>query len=482
MRVMNIEWTWVRQATTFMVGWVVTCASYAQIPDLSQVGNEARRSMEMACNTDRVLNGAAAYARCLDRQLQQYSQGPTIPDLSRYGNEARRSMEMACNTDRVLNGAAAYAKCLSRQTAQYQAGAAIPDLTRYSSEIRRSMEMACNTDRVLNGAAAYARCLDKQIADLRAMENTTGRAQAGTAPRPNPSAIDQEQRNIEAEQRRQEAEKERLLQQRLEIERRRQVAEKEKLEQNARLLAEERKRLEQLAATQPALRRTALVIGNAAYRINPLRNPVNDSTDMARALRESGFEVIEVANATLPQLRTAARQFADKLAASEVALIYFSGHGVEMRGRNYLIPVNADIQREFEVADQAYDATQFVEMMESVRGPNGQRVNILIIDACRNNDLPKSWRAVGAGLARMEAPAGTFIAFATAPGKVAADGTSRNSPFTRHLLTAMRQPNQPIEQVFKSVRRAVMEETAGLQVPWENSSLVGDFYFKVTRP
>ena len=228
-------------------------------------------------------------------------------------------------------------------------------------------------------------------------------------------------------------------------------------------------------------RRVALVIGNATYKVNPLKNPANDSTDMARSLRSVGFEVIEANNTTLAQMREVTRRFADKLGNSDVGLVYYSGHGVEVKGKNYLIPVNADIKREYEVVDQAFDASQFLEMMDNIRGPNNKRVNILIVDACRNNELQKSWRSTNNGLARMDAPGGTFISFATAPGRVAADGVGRNSPYTKHLLQALKQPNVPIEQVFKVVRRNVMEETKGEQIPWENSSLVGDFYFTVQR-
>jgi TonB family protein len=228
-------------------------------------------------------------------------------------------------------------------------------------------------------------------------------------------------------------------------------------------------------------RRVALVIGNATYKVNPLKNPVNDSNDMARSLRSVGFDVIEVNNATLVQMREATRRFADNLLNSDVGLVYYSGHGVEVRGKNYLIPVNADIKREYEVVDQAFDASQFLEMMDNIRGPNNKRVNILIVDACRNNELQRSWRSTTNGLARMDAPGGTFISFATAPGRVASDGVGRNSPYTKHLLQALKQPNMPIEQVFKVVRRNVMDETKGEQIPWENSSLVGDFFFTVRQ-
>ena len=257
-------------------------------------------------------------------------------------------------------------------------------------------------------------------------------------------------------------------------------------ERKKRQELEDQLRIAQQQSTKPATsyeleRRVALVIGNATYKVNPLKNPVNDSTDMARSLRSVGFDVIEANNTTLAQMREATRRFADKLGNSEVGLVYYSGHGVEVKGKNYLIPVNADIKREYEVVDQAFDASQFLEMMDNIRGPNNKRVNILIVDACRNNELQKSWRSTNNGLARMDAPGGTFISFATAPGRVAADGVGRNSPYTKHLLQALKQPNVPIEQVFKVVRRNVMEETKGEQIPWENSSLVGDFYFTVAR-
>ena len=267
--------------------------------------------------------------------------------------------------------------------------------------------------------------------------------------------------------------------------------------ENLRAEAEQAKRKQaeleaQLAAVQQAPaeptvsirtqgKRVALVIGNAKYKFNPLNNPVNDATDMAASLRSVGFDVIEVKDATLKQMREATRRFADKLEVSDVGLVYYSGHGIEVKGTNYLIPVNADIRREYEVVDQAFDASNLLRMMESLQGSVKKRVNILIVDACRNNDLPKSWRSTNNGLARMDAPAGSFISFATAPGQVASDGNGRNSPYTKHLLNALKQPNVPIEQVFKQVRRNVMDETGGEQVPWENSSLIGDFYFTVAR-
>lgn len=238
----------------------------------------------------------------------------------------------------------------------------------------------------------------------------------------------------------------------------RDLAEKLKAARNERLAAEaalaesQKERSEAESAQSLALqsgtvngpktspgKRIALVIGNSAYLSQPLANPVNDSADMAKTLRSRGFKVIERTNVSLNEMRRAAREFSEELVSSDAALFYFAGHGVEVSGRNYLVPVGADIEKELEVADQAYDATQITEMMQSIPSASGQRVNILIVDACRNNPLTRSWRSAGKGLAKMDAPTGTIIAFSTAPGRVVADGKGRNSPFTKHLTNGDRK-------------------------------------------
>lgn len=235
-------------------------------------------------------------------------------------------------------------------------------------------------------------------------------------------------------------------------------------------------------AAQRAERRVALVIGNAQYKSSPLENSVNDATDIDQALKRFGFQTTFLRNASLGQMREATRRFADQLTNADVALIYFAGHGVESKNKNYMIPVNADLKFEYELADQAYDAAAWLEMLEMIKSNNAERVNIVILDACRNNNLIGS-RSLNRGLARMDAPTGTFLSYATAPGKVAADGGKgeRNSPFTKNLLKAIQQPGQPIEEVFKEVRRNVTRETNGAQVPWESTSLTGFFSFRQTR-
>lgn len=225
--------------------------------------------------------------------------------------------------------------------------------------------------------------------------------------------------------------------------------------------------------------RLALVIGNNNYKSKPLKNSRNDADDISRSLKKSGFSVIDLRDATLPQMRTAVRQFGDRLLKSNVGLVYYSGHGVEVKGRNYFIPVNADIQREDEISDQGLDVSLVLEKMSTA----GNGVNILIVDACRDDPFGRSFRSSSKGLASMDAPRGTIIAYSTSPGKVAFDGDpkDRNSPYTKHLVKAMQSPNKPIEQVFKEVRRAVQNETKDQQTPWENTSLSGDFYFNTQK-
>ena len=235
----------------------------------------------------------------------------------------------------------------------------------------------------------------------------------------------------------------------------------------------------EVVANVPLEKRIALVIGNAKYPSSPLRNPINDANDISNALKQSGFEVIDVRDANLQQMRSAVRNFGDRLIKSDVGLVYYSGHGIESKGRNYFIPVNTDIQRDDEIADQAFDLSLILEKMTTA----GKGVNILIVDACRNDPMTRSFRSTSKGLAAIDAPKGTIIAYSTSPGKVASDGDpkARNSPYTKFLLQAMQVPNKPIEMVFKEVRRNVQNETKNNQTPWENTSLSGDFYFKIQR-
>jgi hypothetical protein len=226
------------------------------------------------------------------------------------------------------------------------------------------------------------------------------------------------------------------------------------------------------AAATPE-QRIALVIGNGQYKDAPLLNPVNDARAIAKALARSGFRVVQKEDVGRAEMQAALREFGDALRKGGVGLFYFAGHGVQAKGRNFLIPVDADIQREDEVAYNSVDANQVLDKMEAANN----RLNIVILDACRNNPFARSFRSSGAGLAQMDAPVGTFIAFATAPGSVASDGQGKNGLYTQHLLRAILRPGMKIEDVFKEVRAGVRRDSNGRQVPWENTSLEGDFVF-----
>ena len=231
------------------------------------------------------------------------------------------------------------------------------------------------------------------------------------------------------------------------------------------------------AGAVPVEPRTALVVGNGAYGESPLRNPANDARDMAVKLRELGFEVIERLDADRQTMRQALREFEQQLRQRRgVGLFYYAGHGVQLKGQNYLIPIGVDIRQEFEIPDEGVDADAVLRAMESA----GNGLNIVILDACRNNPFARSLGS--RGLARMEGPIGTFIAYATAPGSISKDGTGRNSPYTQNLLAAMSRPGLSLEQVFKQVLIGVERDTEGSQVPWVASSLRGDFYFLPPAP
>lgn len=228
-----------------------------------------------------------------------------------------------------------------------------------------------------------------------------------------------------------------------------------------------------ISANQDSQKRIALLIGNATYTTSPLANPVNDVRGMATALRKAGFTVIKHENLNFRQMREAVRDFGEKLSKDQVGLFYYSGHGVQVDGRNYLIPVNSDIKYEDEVASSALDAEMVLAKLESAKN----KLNIVVLDACRDSPLGRRTRTSTKGLSNMNAASGTMIAFSTAPGQVALDGKGSNSPYTKHLISAIQKEGLLLEQVFKEVRGNVMKDTNGTQVPWENSSILGDFYF-----
>jgi hypothetical protein len=230
------------------------------------------------------------------------------------------------------------------------------------------------------------------------------------------------------------------------------------------------------ACAAPSEPRFALVIGNSAYRnAPPLKNPINDAREMAKALQELGFSVIRVENGTKQQLDHAIGQFSAKLAQGSVGLFYYSGHGIQENGHNYMIPVDAELAHESSVMLETVDIDVVLQLMNMAQ----TRLNLVILDACRSNPFERRFRALGRGLAPIDqAPQGTLVAYSTSPGKVAFDGDGANGLYTAELLKAIRVPGLKVEEVFKTVRIAVSKASDEDQIPWEMSSLTGDFYFR----
>lgn len=224
--------------------------------------------------------------------------------------------------------------------------------------------------------------------------------------------------------------------------------------------------------------RIALVIGNSAYKTAPLKNPAKDARDMAGLLKSLGFKVTLKVDAGVKEMEEAVRQFGQDLRQGGVGLFYFAGHGLQVQGSNYLVPVDAKIQTESDVRFECVDAGRVLGKMEDA----GNTLNIVVLDACRNNPFSRGFRSAERGLAEMRAPTGSLIAYATAPGSVASDGSGDNGIYTKHLLQTMRTPGLPITDVFMRVRMGVVAETGKKQVPWESSSLTGYFYLAGTTP
>jgi len=230
-----------------------------------------------------------------------------------------------------------------------------------------------------------------------------------------------------------------------------------------------------LPGSNTAYDRVALVIGNSKYPlIGELKNPDHDAKDIAEALRKLNFNVTVKLDADQEEMENAIIEFGKKIKKDSVALFYYAGHGVQMEGNNYLIPVQSGIRRARDIRYKAVDLNMLLDEMTTAE--NGK--NIIILDACRNNPLPQEdSRHQTVGLARTDAPAGTLIAYATSPGSVAIDGDGRNGIYTSYLLENIYLPGLPIEMVFKRVLQGVAADTDRKQIPWMSSSLDIDFSF-----
>ncbi len=222
--------------------------------------------------------------------------------------------------------------------------------------------------------------------------------------------------------------------------------------------------------------RVALVIGNSAYQYeNPLRNASNDARDFAAKLRDMGFTVFEGIDQTRQDSLRLVQEFSRAIDTDDTALFYFAGHGMQLGSDNYILPVDAVPGKEADLTQSAIRLQSILKTME-----NGADTRIVILDACRNNPFLRdsSNRATtqSRGLMRMEAGVGSFIAFSTEPGNVAADGNGRNSPFTEALLRHIDQPGANIHAVMRAVRSDVRDVSNGTQIPWENSSLIDEVF------
>jgi uncharacterized caspase-like protein len=227
------------------------------------------------------------------------------------------------------------------------------------------------------------------------------------------------------------------------------------------------------ASAAMAADRVALLIGNNAYASTPLRNAVNDARDLSEALKELGFHVIVRENASRREMIEGIREFDKALEGASAALFFYAGHAMQFKDRNYLIPIDAAMGSEEDVTFFSVEVAQIFDRMDRAR----TRFNFIILDACRDNPFAASFKLSSAGLAQMNSPSGTLIAYATSPGSVAADGFGRNGIYTKHILQNIRVPDLPVEIMFKRVREGVERETRKLQTPWDSSSLKGDFAF-----
>jgi hypothetical protein len=230
------------------------------------------------------------------------------------------------------------------------------------------------------------------------------------------------------------------------------------------------------AALSGPEQRVALVIGNSNYQsVPPLPNPDNDAQSMAQFLNSAGFEVVEATDLTQNDMIKVVQDFSSRVAShgpNTVAMIYYAGHGVQLAGENYLVPVDAKISSP---ADLVNDSVRLVDVMATLEAIPS-RMRIVVLDACRNNPFP-TINDAGRGLAIVDAPNGSIVGYSTAPGAEAQDGAGGHSPYTSAFLQLAREPNLPIEQLFKRIRLEVNHSTDGQQTPWESSSLTSDFYF-----
>ena len=240
------------------------------------------------------------------------------------------------------------------------------------------------------------------------------------------------------------------------------------------------------ASHAPALeRRVALIMGNARYARAPLENAVNDGRLVAGAMKDLGFQVTQLFEATHAEMLRQVTEWLAAASSASVRVVYFAGHGAQYRGRNFLIPLDAALRSEDDLPAQAFQVDDLADRLSRFSGG----VNVVVLDACRSvpaamtplpGARPRGVKGVDlqSGFVPVAAPRGTLIAYSTSPGAVATDNPqSQNSTYTRNLVAQLAVPGLPVEEVFKRTRAAVLQESNGTQTPWETSSLVGGFCF-----
>lgn len=238
-----------------------------------------------------------------------------------------------------------------------------------------------------------------------------------------------------------------------------------------------------MSQTAEAAKRVALVLGNSAYaHAPPLPNPVNDANEIAAKLQAMDFTVSLAVDATKAETDVILREFANALEGADVAIFFYAGHGLQVAGQNYLVPIDAKLAKE---RDLEFEAVRLDFVLKQMELGREDKTNVVFLDACRDNPLSRSLArtmgtrsaSIGKGLAQVDAGVGTFIAYSTQPGNVALDGSGKNSPFTAALVQRMTEPGKNLTSVMIDVRKDVIAATQGQQVPWDHSSLTGDFFF-----
>lgn len=226
-------------------------------------------------------------------------------------------------------------------------------------------------------------------------------------------------------------------------------------------------------------KRLALIIGNSNYVGQALKNPKNDATDVANKLRDLGFDVMLTTDASHERMDKDIETFGTRAENYDVALFYYAGHGIQSKGRNYLLPVDAELQSEEQLRYRCTPTDYVLDKLDR----SGCKMKIVILDACRNNPFERSWHRGGGtrGLSMMNAPIGTLIAYATALGDVANDGEGRNSPYTEALLEVLDMPGVNLSRFFDEVTERVMQATNEMQAPWISKSTRGTFYFNKNK-